>query len=629
MTYRSICAILYLLILCREDILAQYNNYLKDGRRSDATCESRQFMINSRPKEVQFGIQIHSNGDVFFSMNSVGWFRNLFTPGMGISADIVSRDRYTCDSFQPGDGLFRGYVLPPVMQQDFSWHMVTMEEGNIVMKIGTLPEAMRKKDLEGNLVVVVQDKVCYYTNFFDIPRDVWDILPMGLYVDTLEHLAMPADSGMNARWGYEHVVQVAVPFGKNKDVYTGTEVKRIYDSLHLESSMIRKLDIRAYSSVEGPESVNGQLMKGRANAMVAAMRKLQPNLSRVHILTAENWLDFYRQIKGSDLGYLAQLTRSEVKARLLDKAVADPLEPILARERMAILTIYYGKKTGWETSPKEGLPVAFNKAIAEKKIGTARMIQKEIYERIADNQAPMSYLDRLEVPQEKVFWEVLGDRTIYSYQLGITLESEALQELLGLSRLDPGNGRINYNICALSLYSWQSGDSTAAKGLPDWINQLQRQGIESSLVKRMLVNYHILRSFDLLNASQYAEKDKSVQFIKENYEGLALTDEDRFSLAKYFAFYSVDQWAEEIVVKRIDQLNVSEDLVFYYVNLLFFQPKRYGEEAFSKAMINAFTLDRVRFCHFFDPTGTGGVGVQLLEEARFRQLYCEKCRAVR
>jgi len=604
--------------------VAQYNDRLTDGRHLDGDCVSRALQIEGRPREVQFGIDIQSNGDVFFTMNNEGWFQNLFTKGMGISADIVSRDRYSCTNPQTGTSLFRGYVLPPVYQQDFSSRMVELTAGHVVLKLGTLPIGMRKKDLEGNLVVVLQNKVCYYTNFVDIDRDIWDILPMGLYIDTLVHVAGPVDSGAD-RWAYEHVVQVVVPFEKNKDSYSGMEVKRIYDSLQLKSSIIRKVDIRAYSSVEGPETINTQLMQGRARTMVEALGRLQPHINRINILTAENWLDFYRHIKGSPYASLAQLSRPEVKVRLMDKGVVDPLEPILSRERIAILTIYYGRKTGWEGNSGEVLPAAFAKAIAAKKVELARMIQKEMYERIADHRAPTSFLEKLEVPQKREFWELLNDRAIYRYQLGLTYENEALDEFRELSQLDPGNGKIHYNICALSLLAWQQGDSSAKEGLLAVIDQLAGQGIDRSLVKRVLVNYHILRSWDLMEHFQYAEKDKSVQFIKENYEGLALTDDDRFSLAKYFEYYSEDQWAEDIIVKRIDQLDVAENLVFYYVNLVFFKPARYGEEAFTKAMINAFTLDRTRFCRFFDPISKGGAGMQLLEEAKFRQLYCEKC----
>jgi hypothetical protein len=320
------------------------------------------------------------------------------------------------------------------------------------------------------------------------------------------------------------------------------------------------------------------------------------------------------------------LSRAEIKVRLLDTLFADSLEPILAKERKAILTLYYGPKTGSEEVKNQELLTSFAGAIREKKINQARTMQKEIFERIADQRLPESYLDKLEIPQAKAFWELLNDRVIYKYRLNLSDESDALEAFRKIRMLDPANGKINYNICALTIFQWHaSGQSTNLQQLLADINRLAEQGINRSLIRRMLVNYHILLSVDLLRKYKYEEKDQSVLFIKENYETLPLTDEDRYSLAKYFTFYSQDQWAVDLIARRIDQLDVSEDLVFYYVNLGFFKPDNYRGEKFSRALLNAATLNKERFCRFFNPINKGGASMQLLEEGLFRKLYCENC----
>ena len=617
--------------------MAQYNSQLTDGRQNDQACIGRALQIDGRPREALFGIQVHEDGDVYFEMNNEGWFNNIFSAGMGITADIVSRDRYNCNNMQAGSGsqlgsgpqagaeLFRGYVLPPLRFQDFRSRMVPTTAGSVLLKIGTLPATLRKKDVEGNLVILVGNKVCYYTYFVDIERSVWDLLPMGLYTDTLLNHVNLTDSGVVLPFYYERVAQVAVSFARNKASYSGEAIRKLYDSLQLNNCVIKEVDIRAYSSVEGPETVNNELMAARGRAMASALQKLQPGLDRIHILTAENWLDFYRQIKGSPDEALSRLTRPEVKARLVDKSLAERLEPILSQERKAILILYYGKRSGFEETTRDALLGGFAKAVKEKQIEQARRIEKEIAERVADNRLPDSYLDKLEIPREKAYWALLNDRLVYKYQLGLADWEVALREFRQLIQLDPKNGRMQYNICALSLVAWHYGDSANAKGLSAAIGKLPAAGIDTSLVRRMMVNYHILRSFDLLNQFEYSEKDRSVQFIKDAYERLPLTDEDRFSLAKFFEYYSQGEWAEEVIAGRIDQLDVSEDLVFYYVNLGFYSPERWREEKFTRALINAFTLDRERFCRFFRPMNKGGAGMQLLEFEQLRQLYCEKC----
>lgn len=343
-------------------------------------------------------------------------------------------------------------------------------------------------------------------------------------------------------------------------------------------------------------------------------------------MTAENWLDFYKDIKSTRFEYLARLSRRDVKFKLMGRPVADSLEMILSKERMAILTLYYERSPGLETVKNDSILNSFRRAITEKNINRARLIQKEIYERISDSKLPDDFLDKLEIPREKTYWELLNDRVIYKYSLNVLGAYDALDAFREIHDLDPDNGKINYNICALSLFAWQFQlDSIDINKLLSNINQLGKQGIHPSLVRRILVNYHILQSFYLLNKYKYDEKDSSVLFIKENYARLALTDEDRFSLAKYFSFYSQEEWGEELIEDRIDKLDVSEDLLFYYVNLGFFKPDNYENEKFKKALLNASIINRERFCRFFNSINKGGVSIQLLEEALFRQLYCENC----
>jgi len=290
------------------------------------------------------------------------------------------------------------------------------------------------------------------------------------------------------------------------------------------------------------------------------------------------------------------------------------------------VTFLYEQKHGPQNVSKDALLGAFSHAVSGKEIAKARNIQRQIFDLINDDKLPEEYLYRLEVPKEKTWWQLINDRIVFEYQISLSDQDEAFRAFEELRALDPGNGRINYNLCTFALMRWQIYDSVDQRQLLADINQLGGQGIDQSLVKRLLVNYNILLSNVLLRQGRYDEKDKAVQYIKDSYEPLPLTDQDRFSLAKYFEFYSQRQWAEDIIAHRVDQLDVSEDLVFYYVNLGFFNRDRQTDERFSKALINCFTLDRARFCRFFKPIDRGGASIQLLEDSRFRQLYCEKCR---
>ena len=608
--------------------LSQLPYKLIDGRQH-RYCESCNQVIQNMPPEVLFGIQINTNGDIFFSINNKKWFDYIFkNDSYGVSIDLVAKDRYACDKDITENFLLpKGTMLTPIYRKDLLIGMDDLIEGSVFTKIGKVPAALMKKQLEGNLVIINGNYICFYTNFVDIERSGWELLPMGLFTDSLTQNTEIAGSRISKNFTYSKKIQVEAPFEKGSTSFSNTYMAELYDSLELKKYTIKKIEIRAYSSVEGSEKLNKELMSKRAKAMIAALKKYQPSMRRTKVITAENWIDFFKDIEPTKYKELKTLSKVEIKQRLTDKIISVELEPLLARQRKVIATLYLESASSEELIKDSSILSTFKKAIIAKDILKARAIQKELAERIMDNKLPVTYINKLEVPQSKDFSSLLNDREVYKFLLKATSEYEALENLLSIQKNDPDNGRINYNICTLRFFLWQySGDTTAVKVLLPQINALTKQGINSTLIKRMLINYYILKSEDQLRNYDYAGKNESISIIHDIYEGLTLNDEDIYSIAKYYSYYSLRSWAEEIVTPRIDKIDVSEDLVFYYVNLLFFHPGSYNSDHFTKAILNAINLNNKRFCDFFLPNDKGGASMQLLDYNEIKKLYCQECR---
>lgn len=60
-------------------------------------------------------------------------------------------------------------------------------------------------------------------------------------------------------------------------------------------------------------------------------------------------------------------------------------------------------------------------------------------------------------------------------------------------------------------------------------------------------------------------------------------------MAKYLAYYSLSKMTADILEYRVGQIDVSEDLVFYYLNLKLFYPILYETESFRALVDNALT----------------------------------------
>jgi hypothetical protein len=611
-------------------LFAQLPYDLIDGREN-TLCKYCQDQINNKPREVLFGINIKENGDIYFSMDNKVWFDKIFkNKSYGITIDLVSEDRYSCKRKSLDEDILpKGTMTAPIYKDDMVKASEMLSANAIYIKVGKLPSKLKGKKVEGNLVILNGPYICYYSNFVNIDRSVWQLLPMGLFTDSLVNNNFTDDSKEFSKdfFTYSKKVEVTIPFEKSSSNFNGIYLNKLYDSISLSQYSLKKVDIRAYSSIEGAEIANKNLMQKRADTIVNALKKYEPNLKRINVITAENWLEFYTAIDTSIHSELNTFSKLEIKQKLWDKSLLAKIEPMLAKERKAIVTLYLENKSEETGIKNDSIINEFNSAISLKNIQKARGIQKEILDRIFDNKLPLEYLGKIEVPKTKDFISLQNDKEVYKYLLKATNEYEALDNFIALKKIDPLNGKINYNICALRFFMWKYGnDSTIKKNLLKEINELSRQSISKTLVKRMVINYQIMKSEDDMIKGNYAGKDSALKIIKEIYNEIKLNDEDVYSIAKYFSSYVQNEWALEIVTPRIDKLNVSEDLVFYYLNLLFYYPSEFGTVEFNKAMINAVNLNKKRFCNFFLPNDNGGASMQLLDYEEIKNKYCEACK---
>jgi hypothetical protein len=622
--YNKTRLVLFFLLLS-YNLVAQKSIPLVDGRESEE-CSSCKDLINQKPKEVLYGIHLNDNGDVYFSMNNIEWFKKIFqNDEYGITVDLINADRYDCNKpLKVEPTVWQGITLLPLYRKDLLAKNESSSK-DLYVKIGSVPLSIKKKTLEGNLVILNRNKICFYTDFVSINRNGWNLLRMGLFADSLIHTnQLLGDSLEN--FTYSKKTEIVIPFKKGTSSYSTGDLKMAYDSLDFSRYQIQKVEIRAYSSVEGTQEVNMELMKKRGDAMIEFLRPYQSTIKRSSVLAAENWLEFFSDIKETEFDYLKGLSKTEIKKRLAEPLLARKIEPLLARERKAVAVLYLASKAPQSLLDNSSIAESFKRVIKNKKLTEARIIQKEVIERIADNKLPVEYLDKLEVPQTKDFSLILNDREVYKYFFKITTQDEALSNFLRLKKLDSNNGQINYNICALKLGIWQLGyDSLLHSTLLREIELLQKQGIHRSLVRRMLINHCILKSEDFLLSFNYQAKDSTMEEIRDVYDMIETTDEEVYSLAKYYSYYSHYDWALEIVSPRIDKIDADEDLVFYYLNLLFYHPSEYESESFSKASLNAINLNKKRYCKFFSPRHEGGASMQLLEHKSLRDSWCQHC----
>jgi hypothetical protein len=625
---RQLPAVIALLLssLCS---FSQTKVILTDGRSlpSGQACAR---LLESWPKEVLFGISITDQGDVYFTMSGGPWFNQLLNgPKDGIAVDLVTKDQFGCTVGAPNSlTLPRGLFIPPVYLADLKKNMLEESEAQVSVKIGVVPPSLinRIKELEGNLVLIKEGTIGYYTFFTDIDRSVWNLLPMGLYTDTLVSTKKLEDTRERMDHISDRTVRFTVHFTKGKTSFTGPAFQHLADSLQLKTYYIKQADAAIYTSVEGSEEVNDELLSQRSDAIQQAIEKQLGQPVGLSVISSPNMEEFLQDIAYTRFASWELLSEEALQEKLEDRNLMQQLEPILKNHRKAVITFYLDRKDRPDIAKGNTLTAQFKQALAQKNFYKASLLQEEVIQRVADSRLPAGYMDSLEVPKEKSYINLLADQQTLKYQYGMSQNYDAIENFKTLLLLDPSSKRLRYNICALSFQVWQYDTAfvNPSAFLRD-IQSLHQFKTDSALVRRMLVNYHIVTSEHSMYRADYAAKDKSVAYVIANYASRNLPDEDLLPMAKYLCFYSQKDKAIALVGRTIKQRKVSEDILFYYINMRLFDAGDNYTEEFAAHCRKAIQLNPARFCRLFNSINNGGASFQLLQSEGLRSLYCERC----
>ncbi|PCH69809.1 MAG: hypothetical protein COC01_00470 [Bacteroidetes bacterium] len=585
------------------------------------------------PPEVQFGVFRDANNDLYFMLTDKAWFGQLIKGKKdGIAIDIVKKNQYNCegDNSFANSRIHRGTLTPPVYRNELQANALPSERDNFITKVGKVPSDLVNDDLEYNLIIINNNYVCYNTHFVNVITERWELLEMGLFMDTLStSTTAEAQTEQNKTIKYilnNKRLQFTIPFEKNKSNYSAKDIKPIYDSLHLSNFNIKKITIKAFSSVEGSTERNMELQEKRAQSILEAMQSFQNINIITQVSSSENWIEFLHDIAGSPYGNLASLSKQEIKKKLQDKKILDGLEPILSKHRKAILILDLDKKSLYAQYDPMKLLSIFEKSIEEKNLDKALEIQHAIFARMRDHTAPEDLLDKIEIPKQVQYGSLLLNQSAYAYETTKKSHYATLLEFQELDIILPQNGHLKYNIVVLKLKCWLFAELIVDPIMfKKEIQALKTYGIPTKLIRRLMLNYHIIYGEYLMAQKKYKEKDMAVKYINTNYRKVGLQGEDLVRLAQYFSSYAKYEWGIKVLAPHISRIDVEENLIFYYINLTIYDPAIIKRASYRKTLINAASINKERFCKIFDSSEKGGISFQLLNSDYLKASYCENC----
>ncbi|HEX8061506.1 MAG TPA: hypothetical protein VF473_11255 [Cyclobacteriaceae bacterium] len=618
-----------LFVLATTSAFCQYTNRTDYGikvptkENRGEKCGGLKARLAKLPPEVQFYTRLVGDS-AFLVFNDPKLFWQFFEDKKdGFAIDFLHQDQFKCDNIQriAQSATHKGFLLEPVYRDDIKKRMRVDHQNDVVIFAGTLPRGYDKTKVEANYLLLNDSYGCSYTTNVSVKSNDWDLLPMGLYYDTLYRSAM----GDRYR-DLEKTLHFTIPFQKNTSVYKPEDVKPLYDSLRLTDFEITAIRIKTFTSVEGSLQRNMELQDERAKSIVAALQTFQPESIQSEITSAENWVEFLESINGTSYQYMAKMTKDEVKEALKDPTRASKLEPLLSKERKALIDLDLEKRITYSKANQAELKTYFNKSIAEKNINEALYLQEVIFHKIRRDEIPVEFLGDLTIPHQLEYGSLLSNNAVFNYDFQKDDEFIAMLKFTDLNELLGGSALIDYNICVLRLKVWlKAPEMVNPDALKTTIQSLGQHGISKALVTRLMMNYSLIRTELDLRDGRYKERQKWLLYILQAYKELVLTDEDLLSLAKFLAHNSRFSTAENLLRPRMKDITVSADVLFYYLSLTVYDPANTSASNYRTIMLNAVNIDRPRFCHIFDPIPRDGVSFQLLEDQVLKKTWCENC----
>ena len=579
--------------------------------------------FKEKPKEVGFNIRREGN-KLFFSTNDKKWWSTVFKKsGDGIAIDVVSKSRYACDK-ELKVSQIKGTVLRPVFAQKLMrGFKATATSKSVQTFVGTIPDELLKEELEFNILFLSNKMLCRYQTIYNLESYPWELLDMGVYLDSLAYKDKKIRSSDSFITKYK-TLKFSIPFEKNKAEYSSEDIKPLYDSLRLTDFNIKKIQIKAYASIEGSLKRNLELQEKRANSIVKSLQTFQKSNIVTEVSSSENWVEFLNDVSKTKYKNFAKLSKQSIKQKVVG-TISKALEKYLKNHRKAVITLELEKKDKYKNMSKEMLVGVFNNLILKEDIKEALVVQNSIFEKLKDENSP-DLLRELNVPKQIKFIPILNKNSIFKYLLNVSYAKIAFDELKNLETLDPKSKNIKYNLVVVKFVIWKNNwQKIAENDFKREILKLKAYGITQNLIDRMLVNFHIVKAEKNRRQRKYDAKDASVAFIVNTYKNFNLSNYDYLSLAQFLTYYSNTVEAKEVLEDKVRTITVDEDLLFYYLNLTIINDNAVASQYYRTIMLNAITMNKERFCGLFNPSLEKGVTFQLLKNNYLKDTYCENC----
>ena len=270
--------------------------------------------LNESYETMTFANNIQIQGhEVYFFFHDMPFFNAVISDKKdGLAIDVVLRDQLPCsreNQFHISP-IFDGQMQKPVYRDELLKNNLSGNPYKILVKIGEIPESMRKLDWAVNVIVIKNNFNCDYCVPSIINSGLFPLLPIVPFWEKIENSNR---TEIHKILWINDTINFSFHFGRGNeqfDNYDLAEMNRLLFML----PFVKQVRVDCYASVEGSESINKNLLEKRRESLydfLVLKKKLNAHLIEWNL--DENWSMMQTQIIQNNLLELNGKSRPEIR----------------------------------------------------------------------------------------------------------------------------------------------------------------------------------------------------------------------------------------------------------------------------------------------------------------------------
>lgn len=565
------------------------------------------------------------DGQIYFYFHDLETMKGVIdNSGDGIALDIITRDQFACEkgnSFYPSE-VHQGILLPPVTKSYIFGKNELEQDGQLQISLGPIPEFVDTNNTEFNLLMIQEGCLCQTIVYNSLGGENLSSLDLHFLMDTLS-VSRAADSVMNR-------LNFTIPFKRNKAEFSNEDIKPFLDSLSLNRYDLKKIEVIAYSSIEGNKKGNEIIQKKRANSILNAIKHYKLQDVETIIKTEENWDGFYESIKGSPYeAELKKYSKEELRKLVNSDSLDYNLEPYLEDQRKAkvILTV---EKIFMDEALFKVLPQKFEKAINEKDYKKAKIYQSVMLNNTENGKISKDVIINTKIPHLKGTVPLINNQIAFRWFHTKTTNQDSLlkylrRDIKTLLLIDPENSYLQYNLLVIRLLLWSnkfSREKDPKYLLREIKSVVSNSKIEKWQTNRLILNYNLIAADFYYENKKFKERENALNEVRKILFASKLDRNQTFRIANYFMFQMRIDWAIDLMKPWAKKTNIDEEFLFTFLTVAIYNKEKVPQEEYVEFMRRAKDMNKERFCKLF---GFPNMSFQLLKDIPVKEMYCKTC----